>query len=415
MSKNETKHFIWNALGSLSTALLSIVLLTIVSRFSTSDEADNFAFAYSLSHLFIVIGLFQVRNFQSTDILQQYSFKDYALLRFFSVVAMLIFLLAYIAVTNFSIEKSLLIIVIVLYRMTDAISDLFQGFFQQQGFLDIAGKSLFFRNILIAVVFFVSLFLTRKLLLSLIVLFLMSIFFVISWDFFRYKSLEYNKNSKSSMVNVITIFKETLPLFINGILIIAVFNQPKYVIDALFEDGIVGSGLQLTFNVLFTPVFIINLMLLFLRPLITEMAVLLSQNDYRGFFFLKNKLLLMMSAVSLGIMVASYFLGLTVLEIVFGISLEGYQVSFLVLMVGGVVISFATIFDNVLTTMRKQKFLVISYFLSFITSVVFTRGFILQKGIEGAAWSFFIAVTAWLLSSIVVYSYFVRLYKKKND
>ncbi|WP_231198496.1 hypothetical protein [Streptococcus equi] len=49
----------------------------------------------------------------------------------------------YIYLESYSGFKGLVIWLICLYRCTDAISDVFQGMFQQRERLDIAGKSLF--------------------------------------------------------------------------------------------------------------------------------------------------------------------------------------------------------------------------------------------------------------------------------
>ena len=71
---SQSKNFIWNMAGSISSALISVVLLMIVSRFLSTSDSDVYAYAYSVGNLLVVIGLFQVRNFQATDIGEKYSF-----------------------------------------------------------------------------------------------------------------------------------------------------------------------------------------------------------------------------------------------------------------------------------------------------------------------------------------------------
>lgn len=60
-------------LGSLSAAVLSVVLLMVVTRFLSPIDSDSYAFAYSFANMMIVIALFQVRNYQATDIGEKYS------------------------------------------------------------------------------------------------------------------------------------------------------------------------------------------------------------------------------------------------------------------------------------------------------------------------------------------------------
>lgn len=49
--------------------------------------------------------------------------------------------------------KTNVILLVCLYRLTDAFSDLYQGMFQQHERLDIAGKSLTYRNSLIFILY----------------------------------------------------------------------------------------------------------------------------------------------------------------------------------------------------------------------------------------------------------------------
>ena len=87
---SQSKNFIWNMAGSISSALISVVLLMIVSRFLSTSDSDVYAYAYSVGNLLVVIGLFQVRNFQATDIEEKYSFSNYFLARFLTLVLMII-------------------------------------------------------------------------------------------------------------------------------------------------------------------------------------------------------------------------------------------------------------------------------------------------------------------------------------
>ena len=62
---------------------------------------------------------------------------------------MLISLFPYLWSINYDFTKSSVMIIswIIVYRVADAFSDLFQGYFQQHGRLDIAGKAMVYRYI----------------------------------------------------------------------------------------------------------------------------------------------------------------------------------------------------------------------------------------------------------------------------
>ncbi|HEP7350870.1 TPA: lipopolysaccharide biosynthesis protein, partial [Streptococcus pyogenes] len=50
-SKQNQTIFLWNMLGSLSTAVISVILLMVVTRLLTSSDSDIYAFAYSFANM----------------------------------------------------------------------------------------------------------------------------------------------------------------------------------------------------------------------------------------------------------------------------------------------------------------------------------------------------------------------------
>ena len=80
--------YIWNLLGNLAAAAVSVCFLIIVSRFQNPTIADQYSLAISVGNLWVIIGLFQVRNFQATDIVNKFSFKNYYIARIISTILM---------------------------------------------------------------------------------------------------------------------------------------------------------------------------------------------------------------------------------------------------------------------------------------------------------------------------------------
>lgn len=409
---NTKSAFIWNMMGSLSTAVISVVLLMVVSRFLTTLDSDRYVFAYSLANLLVVIGLFQVRNFQATDIEKKYSFTQYFLVRLLSCFAMIVITFCYLMLSRYDSYKSQVIFYVALYRLSDAISDLFQGLFQQHERLDIAGKSLTYRNILIFIVFTLIVATTQNLLLALKILCLLSYLFIVYYDV--RKSIVFDSLNFKVLYQFVTVKKamqlirDSFPLFINGFLIIYIYNQPKYSLEAMTNIGKVELGSQTIFNILFMPAFVMNLMMLFFRPVITEMAIDIANHQFEHFRDLQKKLFLRLLILSLLVIVGSGLLGIPFLEILYGIKLNGFWLSFMLIMFGGAVGSFATAIDNILTAMRKQKLLLIPYLGGFLTSLIITNYLVEHYQIFGASLSFVLTMTVWLLLSVNVFKYVKR-------
>lgn len=103
----------------------------VVSRVLSAVDSDNYAFALSFANLMVVIGLFQIRNFQATDITRKYSFSEYFLVRLATCLAMIIIMGIYLLVSDYDAYKLQIVFLVTLYRVSDAVSDLYQGLFQQ--------------------------------------------------------------------------------------------------------------------------------------------------------------------------------------------------------------------------------------------------------------------------------------------
>lgn len=413
---SQSKNFIWNMAGSISSALISVVLLMIVSRFLSTSDSDVYAYAYSVGNLLVVIGLFQVRNFQATDIGEKYSFSNYFLARFLTSLLMIIATIFFLLFMNFSNSKSQVVFFIAIYRLSDAISDLFQGLFQQRERLDVAGKSLTYRNLLIFFAFMLSVLSTGDLLCSLKLVCIISYAFIFFFDMrisYSFEKVIITKFfQKNEFLRVIQLLKESFPLFLNGFLIIYIYNQPKYSLDFLESVGKIQVGAQTIFNILFMPAFVMNLMMLFFRPLITEMAVYILHDQLSHFKNLQKRLFLCLGILSLLVILGSSLFGISILEILYGENLQDYWLTLLIIMIGGAVGSFATAIDNILTAMRYQKYLLIPYGGAFVISQLSTNFCIEELGILGAAMSFLLTMIVWFLISVFI---FKHVKKRKND
>jgi len=142
------KVYFWNLLGNLAFAGSSVLFTLIVTRMTSPMEADSFSLAYGIAAILVVVGMFQVRSYQGTDVHYRHSFTSYSIARGLSLLLMVAVFFPYLFISGIDFHESSKITIIALYvlfRMCEAISDLFQGMFQRHERLDIAGKSMTIR------------------------------------------------------------------------------------------------------------------------------------------------------------------------------------------------------------------------------------------------------------------------------
>ena len=417
------KVFFWNILGSMSSAAVSVILLFIVTRALNSVSADIYSFAYAIANLFVIVASFQVRDFQATDIREKYSFDTYFVTRIISNIAMVLLLVAYLIFNPNTHSNVGIIFWVSFFRVSEALSDVFQGLFQQQERLDIAGKSLFLRNIIglrntiSTIVLALTLVISKNLLWSVIAQTISSFVFIALFDYPNSKVFHRLNPLSVKPGNIISVLKDCLPLFINAFLLVSIYNQPKYALNDIFNQGLIGNGVQRDFSILFTPIFAMNLMIVFLRPMITQLAVFLEEKKISHFITYKNNLFKILLGTCTFIFLVGAFIAIPVLDIVYGTHLRQYQTSFVVLLLGGIASTFSTVCDNILTIFRKQHFLVISFVVGYTVSLLTAKPLVSKFEIFGASLSFLCAMIAWLLTSLVIY--FITnpytIFRRKNN
>ncbi|HFU4110923.1 TPA: lipopolysaccharide biosynthesis protein, partial [Streptococcus suis] len=204
----------------------------------------------------------------------------------------------------------------------------------------------------------------------------------------------------------IQITKFCTIIFLSNFLINSIFNDPKLVIDKLIDSQQLIPGTQRDFNILFMPTFVLNLLLIFLRPLITELSIHFQKNETSEYS--KKVKLIFYSLVisSFIVLLVGYFLGIPVLSLIFGINLQNYSIEFFILLFGGVLNLFAILIDYLLTIQRKQNYLLFATLLTFFISKLIVSPLIQNFAILGASISFTICMFVYLFASLIVFYIF---------
>ena len=406
-SNGSTKqNYVWNLFGTVSSSLISVVLLLFASRFLDSHNSDIFSIAYALGQQFFVLGYFQIRNMQSTDIQEKYSFISYHNTRIVTIMMMILTSVGYVIFQGYDLYKSIIILLLVLYRAIDAYSDVFQGYFQQQNRSDLAGKVQFYRSWICIIVFGFSLLLTKSLMISSIVICLINLILTVVLDYrisIRNFNTKFFPSISKDLSSIFSILREAFPFFINGFVITYVYNEAKIDIDLLLSKGLFSNGIQRDFNVLFMPVFVLSLLFFVLRPLTTQLSIYWYERKYELFY--KQIYILFTTMTILGVIIIGlgYLIGTEILGLVYGISLIEYKIPFVILLTGGILNVLALVIDIVMTIFRKQSYLVIAYITTFIVAKLITMIFVKKDGILGASLSFLISMTIFFITSMLIY------------
>jgi hypothetical protein len=413
------KIYLWNLIGNLAFSGSSVLFTLIVTRLTSPIEADSFSLAYGIAAILVVVGMFQVRSYQATDVSFRHSFTSYFLARCISLTLMVLVFFPYLSISKIDLnerEKVAIIALYVLFRMCEAISDLFQGLFQQHERLDIAGKSMTIRYTFSTIFLFILLYTTRSLVSSLTLLVVLNFLFVMGYDFVKARSFERIDFSsiefKSLLVDACSILKNCIPLFISGFLLAYIFNEPRIAIDMEIRLGHLIEGTQRDYNILFMPVFFMSLFILILRPLTTQLAIFWKDKEYKRFDGIIVKLLVIILGLGFVLTLVAYFIGTPILSVVFGLDLNRYKETLAILVFSGILYSIGIVFGDVMTVLRRQSYLLPVYLLMFVASKLTNLQFVQRSGLFGASLSFLLVMVVYFIGTIVSYWIARRLERK---
>ena len=409
--------YIWNILGSMSNALLSVLILMIVTRTLNNIYSDIFSLAWSISQLMATVGTFQVRMYQATDVNGKYDFKQYFLFRVFCLIIMIIFSCAYVVYLKYNFYKSLIIVLICIFKAIDCFADVYEGWFQQKERLDLSGKAQTARVIacLITMSFFAIL--TKDLLWICIGIILAYLLCFYIFDIRIYKLLFSVKRNEKSVYEKkwgIHLFISTLPLFINSFLAMSIINMPKMSIDLSISKGILVQGSQSIYNIIFMPASFLTLAYIVFRPLITKMAIYWEDMQYKKFIHTLIRIFGVLFVFCIPVVFICYWIGCPILSFLYGVNLSGNELNLIIIMIGGCLYTFSCILDNALIVIRKQYTLIISYVATFLVCKLLSNYLVFIRGLNGAALTYFISMSVFFGTMIIIFVLGYNQQKRKK-
>lgn len=411
---SEKEIYIWNILGSLANAGLSVIILMVVTRTLDNQKADIFSIAWAISQLMATIGCYQIRVLQATDVEEKFTFRQYFEFRIVTIVAMMICSCAYVYIKHYTVYKAIIIIIICGYRAVDSLADVFEGWFQQKERLDLAGRALFIRVIIAIVGGGICLVVMHDLLaLSLMLLFIYVVGLLL-YDIRYYNKLKVLEKQKENQNNkwLQGLLVAGTPLFVNAYLLMDIMNTPKIVIDAAIMNGGLQNGSQTIFNILFMPASVLTLAYIVFRPLLTKMAIEWTMGRIKNFLKIIGSIMCCLLGMSILIIGGSALLGIPVLSVLYAMDLTMYKKELLLIILGGCFCTFSYVLDNALVVIRRQYLLVCAYVVSWAYVKIFAHTFVGKWGIMGAAIVYTTSMLLFLVTTLLIF--IICLKKEKN-
>lgn len=404
----EKKNVVWNMIGATTNAFNSLLFAIVVTRINGLEEAGIFTYAFATACLFYVIAIYAGRPFQVTDISEKYVDTDYIYHRVITCILMLIAIFGFTIIKGYDIYKSTILILLCVYKMTEAIAEVFYAIIQKREHLYKAGISMTIKALVGIVIFVLINYITKNLTLSCISIILVNIITIFLLDYKNANKLEITKR-KFDIGKVKSIFTSGFFTFFVTFLGVYLINAPRYAIDDMLENG-----LQTIFGIIIMPATFMGLLGQYIiQPSLTKIANALKQKDYLNLKKIVSFVVLSILLIGVVIFVIAYFLEAPVLGLVYGVDLKPYIMSMMIIIAGSVMYSLGIMISYILIAYRKTFMQAIIYLVVSIIATILS--YILVEKIQILGASITYAITMLLIAiSFFIYLIICTLKLKKQ-
>ena len=410
------KDFFWNTIGNIIFSLISVVLSIVTINVKGSYVGGIFSFGYStIAYFVFTFGYFGIRNYHISDVIYEYSFKDYFNFRLYTCIISYVLGCFYILFMYFNnlylLDKTIILVLVIIFGVVEAFYDCIECELQRMGLLYLSGQALFFRSLIFTSIYCLSLFFIKNYYYCLILAIISKILTGFYFDF--YIILKYKKNIFDFKFfkidkSIIGLLKSTLPLFLIILFDIYIYTSTKFTIDYFFGDYYNGL-----YNLIFLPTNIIYLICsMIMRPFITPLSKLYN-DDKNKYNDICNKIFKMSIVLCLMFIVFGFFLSKVYIYIINFVTNSIYfnilskldsLFCIMFILIGGVLYALVTPLFNMLIIEKKIIFMFYAYLVLLIISILFSIVFVSKFGLLGAGLCFMI-----LMLLLNVFIHFVRI------
>lgn len=393
LKRQDAGNFLWNAVGGVLNAGQSVFLLIVITRVCGLEAAGIFSIAFATGNLFLYLGNYGVRNYQVSDLSEKYSFHDYLRHRLCTVLLMLAAAAVYTAWSaktgNYSHYKTSCVLAMCVCKAVDCLEEVFEGRYQQKGRLDRSGKLVTFR-LLVSIGGMIAVLLVTRDLLTAVwwgVFLAVAASALIIW---RYRETAAFERTAFSFSGIAGLMRECFPVCAANFLSFYLINEPKYAIDAAMDETA-----QACYNFIAMPVFVIQLLNMFLyQPMLIRMTASWENGRRKEFLGYFGRICGALALISAPILLAAWILGIPVLSWLYATDLSALRTELLLIMTGGIFLAFNGFYCAVLTIMRKQREIPLTYLAGAVLSLAATPAMVRENGIIGAVLSFVLVMAA---------------------
>lgn len=376
------RNMIFNATGTLIYSVCQWLMSVIIVRLSGYADAGVLAVAASVTASPAIVGLFNIRSFQVSDLEGQFS--DYVYIRSRMVTNLTSFLVCAVMVFTggYDFEKVVVIFVYMAYKLIEGYADVYYGIEQKWNRMDYIGISMSVRGVGGILLFVLAFCMTGSLCISVGVMAVFSLTVIVLFD----KRIVWKRGTvekKAYFSDVKRLLMTCFPLAIVAFLNNLSINLPKIFLERYHGAEIMGyygsvSSPSVVVQLAATTIF---------APLVTVLAMAYANGEKKRFLQVLKRYFIIVIALSIMCLIGAYIFGEWALVLLFKEGIRTY--AYLLLPI--IIVSFFTAVNanlfSVCTLLREIKIQYVVGILGIVSSLLFSVFIVKAMSINGVVYA----------------------------
>lgn len=389
------KNMLWNVIGSVGFIGAQWIMTILIVHLAGYTEAGYLSLGLSLTNVYTNIAYFCIRNFQVSDSRSKYSTDTYVTHRVVMTVLALASYTVFVLLNGYPLYLTVFLILFMVYRVSEAVVDVFHGIYQRSWRLDTAGQSFLMRGILTLAAFVIVEKVTGNLVITTLIMLAAAYGVILFFDIPHAAKLETFsvRLGKKQWPALVALTRECLPLFIYAICLNAVVPIPRYFLEKLQGSEVLGFYASVAI-----PASVIQLLASYVFNTFTGLfSEYREKGQKKEFMALFWKLTAAVCAIVVLAIGGSLLLGEWALTLVFNESIRPYAYLLAPTVVCCGIIAMIWFVGTVLVVLRDMKGLLLGAVAGAIVCAAVSYPCILAWSVDGVNVSLFISSVVSLL------------------
>lgn len=362
---NMKKNIAWNTCGSVFYCVCQWLITILVVWLDSYGAAGDLSLAMTTSSSFSAIALFSMRNFQVSDVAEEYSAGQYVSSRILTCGAAFVSCLAASLCSGNTPYEVLCIGAFMMIRVAEAIVDVLHGINQKYMRYDLIGKSYIIRGILTVGSFCAGLAFTGNLMVTLMIMAGLNLLTAFVYDWVHTGKLEeFSIRLKDSRIR--NLLTACVPIVVFSFLLSLENLIPKTILKEQYGRDQLGIYSSMASPTLVVQVFAS----VAFNPFLPAFSLAYQQGDLKRFRGMFHKSLAVLAAMCLVVTLGAVILGRPGLKLLFGPDILEHYGLFLPIVWCTILTALIWILSSLVVALRRIRWLLIGMIGDFLVCVL---------------------------------------------